>query len=96
MEKKQKRPEWMEDELVKNIDPRKLEFLGRLFAEGQGKSQKDMMAYMMPMMQKAKQEHLNFTAQEMTSAINAIKKHSTPSELEQINNILKKSKNSGK
>lgn len=96
MENKQKRPEWMEDELVKNIDPRKLEFLGRLFAEGQGKSQKDMMAYMMPMMQKAKQEHLNFTPQEMTAAINAIKKHSTPGELEQINNILKKSKNGGK
>lgn len=96
MENKQNRPEWMNDELVRSIDPRKLEFLGRLFAEGHGKSQKDMMSYMMPMMKKAKQENLTFTPQEMTAAINAIKKHSTPDELTQIDNILKKNRNGGK
>ena len=90
MEKTNNRPAWMDDEQVKNIDPKKLNFLQKIFKEGQGKSQKEMLAYMMPMMRKAKQERLTFTSQEMQAAINAIKKHSTEEELKQINNILAK------
>lgn len=95
MEPNQNRPKWMEDEMVKKIDPKKLEFLEKMFAEGHGKSQKEMMSYLMPMMKKAKQENLTFTPQEMTAAINAIKKHSSEDELSQINKILEKSKNNG-
>ena len=84
------RPAWMEDELVKNIPEKKLEFLGKMFMEGNGKSQKEMMAFFMPMMKKAKQENLTFTPQEMNAAIAAIKKHSSTEELEQIDKILKK------
>ena len=69
MEKTNNRPAWMEDEQVKNIDPKKLNFLEKLFKEGRGKSQKEMLAYMMPMMRKAKQERLTFTPQEMQAAI---------------------------
>ncbi len=90
------RPAWMEDELVKDISPKKLDFLGKMFAEGHGKNQKEMMAFIMPMMKKAKQEHLTFTPQEMNAAIAAIKKHSTEEELQQINKILEKNKNGGK
>ena len=86
------KPAWMQDELVKDIPPGKLDFLGRMFAEGHGKSQKEMMAMLLPMMKKAKQEKLTFTLQEMTAAIAAIKKHSSPEELKQINKILEKSK----
>lgn len=88
----QKRPAWMEDELVKDIPPQKLEFLGKLFAEGHGKNQKEMMSYLMPMMKQAKKEHLTFSPQEMNAAIAAIKKHSTPEELSQIDKILEKSR----
>ncbi len=86
------KPAWMQDELVKDIPQSKLDFLGRMFAEGHGKSQKEMMAMLLPMMKKAKQEKLTFTQQEMTAAIAAIKKHSSPEELKQINKILEKSK----
>lgn len=96
MDPKMNRPAWMEDELVKNIDQKKLDFVGKLFAEGHGKNQKDMMAYLMPMMRKAKQEHLTFTPQEMNAAISAIKKHSTKEELSKIDKILDKTKNGGK
>ena len=91
MEEKIK-PDWMQDELVKDIPQSKLDFLGSMFAEGHGKSQKEMMAMLLPMMKKAKQEKLTFTQQEMTAAIAAIKKHSSPEELKQINKILEKSK----
>jgi len=82
----------MNDELVKDIDERKLKFLEQLFMESHGKNQKDMLAFMIPMMKKAKQENLNFTPQEMNAAISAIKKYSSQEELDKIDNILKKSK----
>lgn len=50
------------------------------------------MAYLMPMMKKAKAENLTFTPQEMNAAIAAIRKHSTQEELSQIDKILEKSR----
>jgi len=86
------RPAWMSDPLVSEIPSKKLDFLGQLFAEGHGKSQKEMLAYLMPMMKRAKKENLTFTPQEMNAAIAAIKKHSNEEELKQIDKILEKSK----
>ena len=54
------------------------------------------MAFLMPMMRKAKQEHLTFTPQEMQAAINAIKRQSTEEELKQIDKILAKAAGEGK
>ena len=84
------RPEWMNDPLVQNIPQKKLDFLGKLFAEGKGKNQKQMMAYIMPMMKKARAEKLTFSQQEINACIQAIKNHSTKEELEKIDEILKK------
>ena len=84
------RPQCMSDPLVKEIPEKKLEFLGEMFAEGHGKSQKEMMAFLMPMMKKARAENLTFTPQEMNAAIAAIKKHSSEEELKQIDKILDK------
>lgn len=86
------RPEWMSDPLVKEIPEKKLKFLEEMFAEGRGKSQKEMMAFLMPMMKKAKKENLTFTPQEMSAAIAAVKKHSSEDELKQIDKILDKAK----
>ena len=85
------RPAWMADPLVKDIPEKKLQFVEQLFAKGHGKSQKEMMAYLMPMMKKAKAENLTFTPQEMNAAIAAIRKHSSKEELKQIDKILEKS-----
>ncbi len=92
----QERPKWMSDELVKDISPKKLDFLSQMFTQGQGKSQKEMMIFLMPMMKKAKQENLVFTPQEMQAAIAAIKKHSTQEELEKINELLEKNAKQGR
>lgn len=82
-------PAWMDDPLVQNIPQRKLEFLGRLFTEGHGKNQKQLMSMIMPMMKKAKAEKLTFTQAEINACIQAIKNHSTQDELENIDKILK-------
>lgn len=86
------KPEWMSDPLVKEIPEKKLQFLEEMFAKGQGKSQKEMMAFLMPMMKKAKKENLTFTPQEMSAAIAAVRKHSSAEELKQIDKILDKAK----
>ena len=91
MENKE-RPVWMTDPRVKDIPEKKLQFVEQLFVQGHGKSQKEMMAYLMPMMKKAKAENLTFTPQEMNAAIAAIRKHSTKEELTQIDKILEKSR----
>ena len=66
-------PSWMDDPLVQNIPPKKLEFLGKLFTEGHGKNQKQLMSMIMPMMNKAKAEKLTFTQTEINACIQAIK-----------------------
>lgn len=86
------KPAWMEDPLVREIPEKKLQFLEQLFAKGHGKNQKEMMAMLMPMLKKAKQENLTFTPQEVSVAIAAIKKHSSEEELKQIDKILEKSR----
>lgn len=90
-------PVWMDDALVKDISPKKLAFLETLFQESHGKSKQEMMAYLMPMMKKAKQENLTFTPTEMNAAIMAIKKYSTEEEIAKMDKILEKAhaKNGG-
>lgn len=96
MNQNQNRPTWMDDELVKNIPQNKLNFLGKMFQDTQGKttgkSPKEMMTLLMPMMARAKQENLSFTPQEMTACIAAIKKHSSEEERRQIDNVMNKMK----
>ncbi len=90
METSQSTPLWMKDPLVKDIPQRKLQFLGEMFTRGNGKSQKEMMTFLMPMLKKAKQENLTFTPQEMNAAITAIRRHSSLEEQKEIDRILKK------
>lgn len=88
METTKQRPEWMKDPLVRDIHPKKLDFLEQLFQEAHGKSQKELIAFLMPMLRKAKKEKLTLTSSEMQAAVTAIKKHSTEAELQQIENLL--------
>lgn len=82
-------PEWMDDDLVKDISQEKLDFLSKLFADSQGKNQKELMMMLMPLMKQAKNKNLAFTPAEMNAAIAAVKKYSTQEELSKIDNILK-------
>lgn len=86
------RPQWMNDPLVKDISPEKLSFLEKMFEKSQGKSQKELMGSLIPLMKQAQQEHLTFTPAEMNAAISAVKKHSTPEEIAKMDKILEKAK----
>jgi hypothetical protein len=89
-------PAWMDDPLVQNIPQEKLDFLSKMFGEvnsrvqsaGSGKSQKEMLLLLMPVLKQARAANLSLTPQEIQAAIAAIRKHSTPEELEQIDKML--------
>lgn len=89
-------PEWMNDDLVKDIPKEKLHFLGSIFTELQGKNQKELMSQMIVVMRKAKEQNMTFNPSEMNSTIAAIKKYSSPEELVKIDNILNKARNGGR
>lgn len=94
------RPVWMEDELVQSIPQEKLDLLNRMFHEadlrrqsaGPIKNQREMLMLMMPVFQAAKAANLSFTPQELQAAIAAIRKYSTPEELQQIDQIYQQQK----
>ncbi len=81
---------WMEDESVRHIPKEKLEFLGELAQGGHGKNQKEMMTYVMTVMKKAREKGLTFSPTELQIIIAAIKKNSSPEELAQMDEIMKK------
>ncbi|MGN0384993.1 MAG: hypothetical protein ACI4EX_03835 [Lachnospiraceae bacterium] len=84
------KPKWMEDESVRHIEPKKLEFLSSLVENGRGKSQKEMMNFFLSKMKYAKANHIDFNSSEIALVIAAIKKYSTPEELKNIEEIMKK------
>ncbi len=88
-------PTWMADPLVKDIPEVKLHFLRQMYEESRGKNQRELMTSLLPMMNRARQQDLSFTPQEMTAAIAAIRKHSSQEELSQIDSILEKAKRNG-
>lgn len=83
------KPEWMNDSLVKGIEEKKLEFLNDLVLGGRGKSQKEAMPYMMMKMKQAKADNISFSSVEVAAVVAAIKNHSTPEELAQIDKIMR-------
>lgn len=92
MEQNNERPVWMQDDLVKDIPLKKLQFLEKVFIESQGKSQKELMTIMLPLLQQAKKENLAFSNIEMSAAIQAIKKHSSSDEIKKIDEMLTRAK----
>lgn len=95
MHESNNRPAWMEDELVKDIPEDKLDFLNKIFHDanlrkqnmGTGKNQAEMLKMLMPVIKEARAANLSFSPQELQAAIAAIRKYSSPEELEQIDKI---------
>ena len=83
-------PVWMQDEAVSNIPPEKLDFLKTLVEGGKGKSQKEMMLYMMQNMKTAKAKGITFTPSELSLLMDTVKKYSSPEELAKVNELLNK------
>lgn len=81
-------PEWMNDELVKEIPKEKLQLLYDMQTVSNGKNGKQALSALLPLLKKAKEQNLTFTKEEMNAAINAIKKHTATEELQSLNQVL--------
>ena len=81
---------WMEDELVRNIPKEKLRFMSDLMHQKKDGDPKTVMRQMLPLIREAKQKGLQFNAQEVSAVIAAIRKHSSPEENRQIDDLLQK------
>ena len=81
-------PKWMLDPLVENIDHGKLDFLQSIVFETRGKSQKELIPFLMKIMKEGKTKNISFTDEEMSAIMTAIKKISTPDELAQIEKFM--------
>ena len=88
-------PMWMNEEEVQKIPKEKLEFLQNLFIEGHGKSRKEIMSRLLPLLKEAKKKGLTLEPEEISAAVNALKKHSSPEEIDQLNRILSRNKTGG-
>ena len=85
-------PTWMQDDAIKNISPEKLDFLRELVEGGQGKSQKEMMLFLMKSMKKAKEKGLTFHPAELQILMDTVRKYSSPEELAKVDELLKQHK----
>lgn len=90
MSQNMEEPAWMQEESVQKIPRQKLLFLEELYQSSRGRSQRELIAMMVPMMKRAKEENLSFTPEEMNIAVAAIRKYSSKQELEQIDSLLKR------
>lgn len=79
-----KKPSWMSDPLVSDINQEKLDFLQSIVFESKGKTKNELLPFFINVIKKGKAGNISFTDDEMNLIISAIKKNSTPDELAQI------------
>lgn len=81
------KPAWMSDPTIAHIPQEKLDFLSEMFEKVKGKSQKELMPFLMAMHGKVK-GNVKFTAEEMQLVIAAIKRAASSEEQAQIDKVL--------
>lgn len=80
--------EWMNDPLVADIAPAKLQFLQMLVFESQNLTKEQMLPFLMSIAQKGKNRNISFEDSEIEAIVAALRKYSSPEELEKINKLM--------
>ena len=82
-------PAWMQEPSVQKIPREKLDFLQKLVFESSALSPKELLPFLMALAQRSKSANISFSNEEMNAIIDAIKKHSSPEEITNMNQIMK-------
>lgn len=82
-------PAWMQEPSVQEIPKHKLDFLQKLVFESKSLSQKELLPFLMALAQRSKEEKISFSTEEMNAIIDALKKYSTPDEINKMNQIMR-------
>lgn len=80
--------EWMNDPLVADIDPEKLQFLQTLVFESKNLNRDQMLTFLMSVAKKGKANHISFDEHEIETIVTVLRKYSSPEEVEKINKIM--------
>ncbi len=78
---------WMDHPNLKNIDKKKLQTLLNLTNQGAGKSQNDLLPFLMAAATQSKKEGMSFSAEEIQTIIEVIKIGKPKEEIEKIDRI---------
>ena len=79
---------WMNDPLVKDIDPIKLQFLQKLVFESKSMDKKQLLPFLMALGKRGRESQISFTEEEVNHIIEALKKHSSAEDVAKINSVL--------
>ncbi len=80
--------EWMNDATLKNIDPKKLEFLQALVFESNTIKKEQMLPFLMAVAKRGQENQITFSDAEINSIVAILKQYASPSELTKIEKIM--------
>lgn len=80
---------WMDDQRISSIPKNKLDFLQKIFFESKNLTQKEQLPFFIALAGRAKKENISFTQDEINLILDVIKEHSSPEELQKINQTIK-------
>ena len=87
--------EWMRDKSLSHISRSKLEFLQIMLFESRKLKQDDMLPFFMSVIKISREKNITFTEAEMDSILEVLKEHSSPDELNRMNQIMQMRKSMG-
>lgn len=79
---------WLNDPEVAHIDRSKLDFLQMLVFESDGLSKEQMLPFLMAVAKRSKDNHINFTQEEIDTIIKTLQKYAAPDEIEKMNKMV--------
>lgn len=80
--------EWMNNPLLKDLDPIKLKLIQQAATQTSGKSGKDMVPIMMALITGAHKKGIRFTSDEISLILNLLKEGKSPEEQAQIDRTI--------
>ncbi len=80
--------DWMNDESLRHIERRKLEFLHTLVIESASLKQKDLLPFFLSLARRGQAENIQFSTDEIRMISDVIKKNSSEADRVKIDKIL--------
>lgn len=80
--------DWKENPGLEHVDKEKLDMLQKLAEQGKGKSASDMLPFLMNAASRGKNDGLNFSANEISVILEALKAGKSPAEAAKIDRIV--------
>ena len=78
---------WMNNPALGGIDPAKLQMLSSLAEQAQGKSQNELLPFLMAAMSQSQSNHMSFNSAETEAIINVMKIGKSPQQIQQIDRM---------